>query len=65
MSEEAERLYERARALDPRARAAFVETACRGDPKLYEDLVSLLGEAEAAEEFFDSLGHSVFSAPLP
>ena len=65
MNEEAERLYEEARALDPGARAVFVEAACRGDPQLYEELVSLLEEAEAAEEFFDFLGDSVFSSPFP
>ncbi|HET6340799.1 MAG TPA: protein kinase [Gemmatimonadota bacterium] len=65
MSEEAERLYERARALEPGARAVFVEEACRGVPQLREELVSLLAEAEAAEEFFDFLGDAVFSGPFP
>ncbi len=64
MSEEAERLYERARALDPEARAAFVEEACRGDPRLRDELASLLGQAEAAEAFFDLLSDAVFSTPL-
>jgi TolB-like protein len=64
VSEEVERLYERARALEPGTRAAFVEEACRGDPRLHEELTSLLEKAEAAEEFFDCLGGAVFSAPF-
>ncbi len=65
MSEEAERLYERARALEPGTRGAFVEAACRGDPRLREELVSLLEQAEAAEEFFDLLGGAIFPISTP
>jgi TolB-like protein len=62
MSEEAERLFERALALKPEGRTALVEEACRGDPRLHQELMSLLSQAEAAEEFFDLLTNSVFSA---
>jgi TolB-like protein/Tfp pilus assembly protein PilF len=64
VSEEAERLCERARALEPEARTAFVEDACRGDPRLHEEVVVLLEEAKAAEEFFDLLSDAVFSPLL-
>ena len=62
MSEEAERLFERALALDPEGRTAFAEDACRGDPQLHQELMSLLAQAEAGEEFFDLLTNAVFSA---
>jgi serine/threonine-protein kinase len=64
VSGEAERLYEQARALNPEARTALVEEACRGNPGLREELLSLLGEADTAEEFFELLGDAVFSTPL-
>ncbi len=60
--QEAERLYERARALPPESRTAFIEDACRGDPRLRDDLLSLVRRAEAAEEFFGRLGETIFSA---
>jgi len=62
MSEEAERLFERALALEPEARAVFVEDACRGDPELHEELVSLVAQAAAADQFFGLLTEAVFSA---
>jgi formylglycine-generating enzyme required for sulfatase activity/dienelactone hydrolase len=61
VTEEAERLYERARSLPVEARIAFVEEACRGDPSLRDELASLLDHAEAAEEFFECLGDAIFS----
>ena len=64
MSDEAERLFEQALALKPDGRTAFVEEACRGDPRLHDELMSLLGQAEAAERFFDRLTDVVFSAPF-
>jgi serine/threonine-protein kinase len=64
VSDEAERLYEQARALDPEGRAALVGEACRENPRLREELLSLLGEADTAEEFFELLGDAVFSTPL-
>ena len=64
MSDEAERLFERALALKPDDRTAFVEEACRGDPRLHDELMSLLGQAEAAERFFNRLSDAVFSAPF-
>src|SRR5687767_8040660 len=64
MSEEAERLYEQALALEPEDRTAFLEEACRGDPRLHEELVSLLEQAEAADDFFDVLTDAVLSVPF-
>ncbi|HJR53190.1 MAG TPA: protein kinase [Gemmatimonadota bacterium] len=65
MSEEVERLYERARRLDPGARAALVEETCREDPRMRDELLALLGEAEAAEEFFGLLESAVLSTRFP
>ena len=64
MNREVLLLYERARALDPGARSTFVEEACRGDPRLHEELASLVGEAEAAEDFFGLLIDAVFGTPF-
>ena len=61
MSEKTELLFEQARALPRSERAAFVEGACRDDPALRDELVSLLEHADAAEEFFDLLGAAVVS----
>ena len=63
MNEETERLYERARALPPEARAAFVADACRGDPRARDELASLLEHAEAGEEFFEALGAAGVAIP--
>ena len=65
MNEEAERLYERARGLDPESRAALVEDACRDDPRLRDELLALLVEADAAEEFFQMLENAVISTRFP
>jgi hypothetical protein len=61
VTEEGERLLERALALEPEGRTAFVEDACRGNPRLHQELMSLLAQAEAADEFFDLLTDAVFS----
>jgi serine/threonine-protein kinase len=65
VNEEAERLYERARGLDPESRAALVEEACRGDARLRDELLALLVEADAAEEFFQLLESAVLSTRFP
>jgi serine/threonine-protein kinase len=65
MSEQAERLYERARELSPEARAALVEEACRDDPRLRDELLSLLREADAAETFFRLFGDALLSGRFP
>ena len=65
MNDEAEILYERARQLDPEARSALVEEACQGDPRLRDELLSLLREADAAETFFRLFGDAVLSSRLP
>ena len=57
--DEAERLYDQARALLHGARSAFLDDACRGDLELRAELVSLLAHAEAAEEFFAHLAEVV------
>lgn len=62
MGEDAERLFERALALEPERRRALVETACRDDPALREELMSLLEQAGAAERFFGLLHDVVFAA---
>jgi eukaryotic-like serine/threonine-protein kinase len=59
-----EELYERARALKPEARAAFLAEACRGDPQLEAELASLLAHAEPAEAFFARLAETVVSPAL-
>lgn len=68
--EEAERLYERARDLPPEARLAFVESSCREDPELRQDVLSLLEHAHEAEAFFEDLAGILPStlnedAPVP
>ena len=60
MSDEAERLYERAREMKSEDRRAFVDSECRGDPKLREELASLVEEAESAEAFFEFLTTTFF-----
>jgi serine/threonine-protein kinase len=60
VSPEAEDLYERARALHPEARPAFLRDTCHDDPQLGEELFSLLEQAEAAEGFFERLSDAVF-----
>jgi eukaryotic-like serine/threonine-protein kinase len=62
MSEQAERLFEQALALEPERRTTFVEDACRGNPELRQELLSLLGDARAADDFFGLLNDAVFSA---
>lgn len=61
MSESAERLFERARALPRAARATFLREALPGDPSLRAELLALLDSAAAAEEFFGRLGEAVLS----
>jgi len=55
----AERLYEEARALTPEARLDFIAEACHEDPELRADLMSLLENTEAAEQFFERLAEVV------
>jgi tetratricopeptide (TPR) repeat protein len=57
--EELEGLYDRARMLDPDARRDFLETACRADPGLREEVTLLLAVAANAESFFERLSASV------
>ncbi|HUQ15456.1 MAG TPA: protein kinase [Gemmatimonadales bacterium] len=59
-----EELYERARALKPEARAAFLAEACGGDRRLEAELGSLLAYAEPAEGFFAALAGTVVSPAL-
>ena len=59
-----EELYERARTLNPEARAAFLAEACRGDPQLEAELAALLAHAEVAEAFFAWLVETMVSPTL-
>ena len=65
MKEEAERLFEQARGLNPQARATWVDDACAGDPALREELLGLLVEADAAEEFFQLFADAVQTTRFP
>lgn len=59
--EEVVRLYERARDLPSEARLAFVESSCRKDPELREEVLSLLEHAHEAEAFFEDLAGTISS----
>ncbi len=56
-----EELYERARAMSPAARAAFLAEACRSEPTVAAELRSLLAHAEPGEAFFAGLAGAVAS----
>jgi len=49
-----EKLYHAAAALQPGARAAFLERACKDDPELRQELESLLAHDQEAENFIES-----------
>lgn len=55
----AEQLFSDALALPLEERIEFVTGACRGDPALRAELISLLEHAEPAEAFFESLAQAV------
>jgi tetratricopeptide (TPR) repeat protein len=59
VSERLETLYERARALSPDARSAFLAEACAGDARLEAELRSLLEQAQPAEAFFADLAETL------
>lgn len=61
MREDEERLFERALALEPEGRIAFIDSACSEDPELRAELVSLIEQADPADEFFDHLNAAVFA----
>lgn len=56
-----EELYERARSLPADGRAAFLQQACGGDPRLEAELQSLLSHGDAAETFFAGLAGSMIA----
>ncbi|MGH7572455.1 MAG: protein kinase domain-containing protein [Gemmatimonadota bacterium] len=62
--EEVERLYTRARELQPAARAAFVQEASHDNPELRDEVLSLLERTEAAEGFFHNLSKTMPSPAL-
>jgi eukaryotic-like serine/threonine-protein kinase len=64
VSDKAERLLERALSVDRERRAAFIEAGTVGDPELREELISLVNEADSANEFFERLDCAVFSSPI-
>src|SRR5687768_18584781 len=63
MSEELDRLYERALELPPDARAAFAAQAS-DDEGLRAELLTLIAVGDKAENFFARLGSAVLSPPL-
>ncbi|CAN5829936.1 serine/threonine-protein kinase [soil metagenome] len=65
MKEEAERLFEHARGLNPETRTAWVDHACAGDRALREELLELLVQADAAEEFFQLFADAVQTTRFP
>ncbi|MEO5590810.1 MAG: hypothetical protein ABIS03_14610, partial [Gemmatimonadaceae bacterium] len=62
MSEQVELLFEQALSLEPEARPAFVERASGSDPQLRDEVMSMLEETDAADDFFDRLSSAVFSS---
>jgi serine/threonine protein kinase/tetratricopeptide (TPR) repeat protein len=65
VSQQAERLFNEALAIEPGARAAFIDSACEGQAQLRDEILALLAEAEAAEKFFQRLDEAVFSSHSP
>jgi serine/threonine-protein kinase len=59
MNEEAEIIFEKALELPASERAAFLASACDGNPQLLAELTSLLDQSNDAERYFDSLQQSV------
>ncbi len=59
-----EALYERARAMSPEARVAFLAEACGGDSRLERELNSLLAHAEPAAAFFAGLAEAIVSPAI-
>ena len=64
MTEMAELLYERALGLPMESRAAYLASACADDAQLRDELLSLLGHAEAAERFFGRLMDSMIGRTI-
>ena len=64
MSEELDRLYDRAMELPRDARASFAAEACAADPALGAELLSLISAAAEAENFFAKFGGAVLSPPV-
>ena len=59
-----EALYERALAMSPEARVAFLAEACGGDSRLERELNSLLAHAEPAAAFFAGLAEAIVSPAI-
>jgi len=59
---EREELFGQALSLPPNERAAFLADACPDEPDTRDELLSLLGVADEARPFFDSLAQAVISA---
>ncbi len=58
---EREEIFGQALSLPPEQRAAFLEDACPDEPETRDELLSLLGVADEARPFFDSLAQAVIS----
>lgn len=62
--ERVEALHAQALSLDRAARAAFLAEACQGDPRLEQEILSLLAFSDPAEAFFTDLAGAVVSPAL-
>jgi hypothetical protein len=57
-------LFERALAVPPHTRAAFLTDACGADTRLHAELVSLLASHTTAPDFLERLGRRVLQPAL-
>src|SRR5262245_45141919 len=59
-----ENVFAAAQALDPAARASYLNEACGADKALQAEVETLLVSAAASEEFFASLANRIGGAAL-
>ena len=57
-------LFERALALPPEERAAFLEEECGGEEDLHAELTSLLASHDAAPNFLERIGARIGQPPI-
>lgn len=65
MTDRAERVFHEALGMAPEARIAFIDSECDGDDDVRAEVLSLLDDADAAEQFFGRLDQAVFLSPSP
>jgi serine/threonine protein kinase/tetratricopeptide (TPR) repeat protein len=63
MKDKAQEIFEQALAVAPERRGALIDEACGGNSPLRDEVLSLLSDAEAADDFFEALDQAVFSSP--